>query len=152
MVFNLKTTARMSPMHISIAEHSRFSPLDFLQEAAIIYLFANLSDRPRAYRHHHRHGQVNHRRLSTFLSPQQDDVRRRGLDPLPRVFLLVLPNLVRVVPVGPLDVEHCHNKHERNCGLGMDTLVSVCSSNPNGIKVWAWMLSLAYALRTRTEL
>ena len=106
-----------------------------------------------------------------FLSPQQNDVRRIGMDPLPRVLLLVLPNLVRVVQVGPLDVEHCHNEDERNYGLGMDALlsvrswntngiimmgmdalVSVCSPNPNGMMVWAWMLWIAYARRTRTEL
>ena len=40
----------------------------------------------------------------------------------------------------------------RNYGLGMDALVSVCPWNPNGIMVWAWMLWLAYALGTRTEL
>ena len=43
-------------------------------------------------------------------------------------------------------------EHERNYGLGMDALVSVCSSNPHGIMVCSWMLWLAYALRTRTEL
>ena len=31
-------------------------------------------------------------------------------------------------------------EHERNFGLGMDALVSVCSWNTNGIMVWAWML------------
>ena len=31
-------------------------------------------------------------------------------------------------------------EHERNYGLGMDALVSVCSWNTNGIMVWAWML------------
>ena len=36
--------------------------------------------------------------------------------------------------------------------LGMDALVSGCSWNTNGIMVLAWMLWLAYALRTRTEL
>ena len=41
---------------------------------------------------------------------------------------------------------------ERNYGLGMDALGSVCSPNPNGIMVWAWMLWLAHARRTRTEL
>ena len=34
----------------------------------------------------------------------------------------------------------------------MDALVSVCSCDTNGITVWAWMLSSAYALGTRTEL
>ena len=43
-------------------------------------------------------------------------------------------------------------EHERNYGLGMDALVSVCSWNTNGIMVWAWMLWSAYALGTRTEL
>ena len=42
--------------------------------------------------------------------------------------------------------------HERHKGLGMDALVSVCSSNTNRIMVWAWMLLSAYALPTRTEL
>ena len=31
-------------------------------------------------------------------------------------------------------------EHERNYGLGMDALVTVCSCNTNGIMVWAWML------------
>ena len=31
-------------------------------------------------------------------------------------------------------------EHERNYGLGMDTLVSVCSWNMNVIMVWAWTL------------
>ena len=35
---------------------------------------------------------------------------------------------------------------ERNYGLGMDALVTVCSWNPNGIMVWAWMLWFAYML------
>ena len=39
-------------------------------------------------------------------------------------------------------------QREPNYGLGMDVLVSVCSSNQNGIMVWAWMLRLPYALRT----
>ena len=43
-------------------------------------------------------------------------------------------------------------EHERNYGLGMDALVSVCSWNTKGIMVWAWMLWSAYALGTRTEL
>ena len=116
VMFNLKTIAGMSPIHICVAKHSRFAPPDFLQEAAIIYLLASLGDWPRTYWHHHRRGHVNHRRLSTFLSPQQNDVRRIAL------------------------------------GLGMDALVSVCSWNPHGIMVWAWMLWLAYAGGTRTEL
>ena len=43
-------------------------------------------------------------------------------------------------------------EHERNYGFGMDALVTVCSSNTNGIMVLAWMLWLAHAARTRTEL
>ena len=43
-------------------------------------------------------------------------------------------------------------ERERNYGLGMDALVSMCSWNANGNMVWAWMLWLAYALGTRTEL
>ena len=43
-------------------------------------------------------------------------------------------------------------EHERDYGLGMDALVSVCSGNTNGIMVWAWMLLSAYALGTRTAL
>ena len=43
-------------------------------------------------------------------------------------------------------------EHERNYGLGMDALVSVCSGNTNGIMVWAWMHLSGYALGTRTEL
>ena len=43
-------------------------------------------------------------------------------------------------------------EHERNYGLGMNALVTVCSWNPNGIMVLAWMLWSAYALGTRTEL
>ena len=31
-------------------------------------------------------------------------------------------------------------EHERNYGLGMDALVSVCSWNTSGIMVWPWML------------
>ena len=42
-------------------------------------------------------------------------------------------------------------EHERNYALGMDALVTVCSSNTNGIMVWAWMLWSPCALRTRTE-
>ena len=41
-------------------------------------------------------------------------------------------------------------EHERNYGLGMDALVTVCSWNTNGIMVWAWMLWSPYALGTRT--
>ena len=43
-------------------------------------------------------------------------------------------------------------EHERNYGLGMDALVTVCSWNTNGIIVWHWMLWSPYALGTRTEL
>ena len=43
-------------------------------------------------------------------------------------------------------------EHERDYGLGMDALVSVCSGNTNEIMVWAWMLWSAYALGTRTRL
>ena len=45
-------------------------------------------------------------------------------------------------------------EHERDYGLGMDALVSVCSWNTNEIMawVWAWMLWSAYALGTRTRL
>ena len=42
-------------------------------------------------------------------------------------------------------------EHDRNYGLGMDGLVSVCSWNTTGILVWAWMLWSAYALGTRPE-
>ena len=40
---------------------------------------------------------------------------------------------------------------ERNHGVGMDAGVTVCSWNPNGTMVWAWMLGSPYALGTRTE-
>ena len=43
-------------------------------------------------------------------------------------------------------------EHERDYGLGMDALVSVCSWNTNEIMVWAWMLWSAYALGTGTRL
>ena len=42
-------------------------------------------------------------------------------------------------------------KHERNNGLPMDALVTVCSWETNGIMVLAWMLWTTYALGTRTE-
>ena len=42
-------------------------------------------------------------------------------------------------------------EHDRNYGLGMDALVTVCSWNTNGIMVWAWMLWSPYALGTRPE-
>ena len=41
---------------------------------------------------------------------------------------------------------------ERDYGLGMDALVTVCSWNTNGIMVWAWMLWSLYVLETRTAL
>ena len=41
---------------------------------------------------------------------------------------------------------------ERHYGFGMHALVSVCSWNPNGIMVWAWMLWSVYALGPRTKL
>ena len=37
-------------------------------------------------------------------------------------------------------VSVCSLEHERKCGLGMDALVSLCSWNTNEIMVWAWML------------
>ena len=43
-------------------------------------------------------------------------------------------------------------ENERDYGLGIDALVSVCSGNTNEIMVWAWMLWSAYALGTRTRL
>ena len=42
-------------------------------------------------------------------------------------------------------------ERERNYGLGMDALVTVCFWNTNGIMVWAWMLWSPYALGTQTE-
>ena len=39
-------------------------------------------------------------------------------------------------------------EHARNYGLGMDTLIGVCSWTTNRIMVWAWMLWRAYALGT----
>ena len=42
-------------------------------------------------------------------------------------------------------------EHERNYGLGMDALVTVCSWNTNRIMVWAWMLWSLYGLGTRKE-
>ena len=41
-------------------------------------------------------------------------------------------------------------EHERNYGLGMDALVTVCSWNTNGSIVWAWVLWSLYALGLRT--
>ena len=43
-------------------------------------------------------------------------------------------------------------EHERNYGLGMDALVTVCSWNTIGFMVCAWMLWSPCALGTRTEL
>ena len=43
-------------------------------------------------------------------------------------------------------------ERDRNYGLGMDALVTVCSWNTNGIMVWAWILWSPYALRTRREI
>ena len=43
-------------------------------------------------------------------------------------------------------------EHERNYALGMDALVTLSSSNTNGIRLWAWMLWSPYPPRTRTEL
>ena len=43
-------------------------------------------------------------------------------------------------------------EHEQNNALCMDALVSVCSWNTNGIRIWAWILWSAYALGTRTEI
>ena len=43
-------------------------------------------------------------------------------------------------------------EHERDYGLGMDALVTVCAGNTNEIMLWAWMLWSPYALGTRTRL
>ena len=43
-------------------------------------------------------------------------------------------------------------EHEGSSGLGMKSLMTVCSQNTNGIIVWAWMLWSAHALPTQTEL
>ena len=37
-------------------------------------------------------------------------------------------------------------EHGRNCDLGMDALVSVCSPNTHGIMFWAWKLWLSSAV------
>ena len=42
--------------------------------------------------------------------------------------------------------------YERNYGFGTDALVRACSSNTNGIMVWAWMLWSAYVPPTQTDL
>ena len=47
---------------------------------------------------------------------------------------------------------HMLLEHKRNCGLGMDALVIVCSLNMSGVMVWAWMFWSPYALRTRSFL
>ena len=65
-------------------------------------------------------------------APQQDDVRRIGLDPLPRVLLLMLPNLVRVVDAL---VTVC--SWNTNGIMGMDALVGACSWTARGIMAWA---------------
>ena len=44
------------------------------------------------------------------------------------------------------------SKHERNYGLGMDALVTVCPPNTNGIMVWACVQWSPYGLETRMEL
>ena len=36
--------------------------------------------------------------------------------------------------------DRMHLEHERNYGLGMDSLMIVRTWNTNGIMVWAWML------------
>ena len=41
-------------------------------------------------------------------------------------------------------------EHERQYGLGMDALVTVCSGNRHACLVWAWMLGSPYALGTDT--
>ena len=43
-------------------------------------------------------------------------------------------------------------EHERNDGLGMETLVAVCCWNTNGIMVWAWMLWSSKAFGRGTEI
>ena len=45
-----------------------------------------------------------------------------------------------------------HSEHERYCGLRMDALVIGCTRNTSVFMVWAWMLWLSDALRTRTLL
>ena len=47
---------------------------------------------------------------------------------------------------------HMLLEQERDCGLGMDALVTICSWNRNEIMVWAWMLWSPYALGTGTRL
>ena len=111
MVLKLKISACMPPVDISIAVHSRFSLLDFLQKAArMLWLAYALGTRTELWFGHGCSGQC---------------------------MLL---------------------EHERNYGLGMDALVSVCSLvsvcfwNAIAIMVWAWMLWSVYAPGTRTEL
>ena len=99
MVLKLKINACMPPVHFSIAVHSTFSLLDFLQDAArMLWLAYTLGTRTELW-------------FGRGCSGSR-------------------------VPLG----------HERNYGLGMDALVSVCSWSANGFMVWAWMLRLAYAL------
>ena len=43
-------------------------------------------------------------------------------------------------------------EHERDYGLGMDVMVTLCSWSTNEILVWAWMQREPYALRTRRRL
>ena len=47
---------------------------------------------------------------------------------------------------------HMPLEHERNYGLGLEALVTVCSWNTNGILVWTWMLWSPCALGTRAEI
>ena len=42
-------------------------------------------------------------------------------------------------------------EHERNYGLGMDSLVTVCSWNTNGIMVLAWMLWSSHSLKDERD-
>ena len=48
--------------------------------------------------------------------------------------------------------ERIFEEHERYYGLGIDSLVTVCSRNTNVIMVWAWILWSPYVLGTRTLL
>ena len=43
-------------------------------------------------------------------------------------------------------------EHERNYGLGVAAVVTVCSWNAKGIMVWAWLRWWPYALGTRAGL
>ena len=42
-------------------------------------------------------------------------------------------------------------EHERDYGLGMDVMVTLCSWNTNEIMVWAWMQRESYALGAEHE-